>query len=57
MTREEFIEIGDKAKNQGYTAIKYSSMRGEGFNFTIMSESKDFFNNILMPKKVEPIIQ
>ena len=50
---QKSIEIGDIAKKQGYTAIKYKSMRGEGYNFVIISDLKEFINSILKPKKVE----
>jgi hypothetical protein len=49
------IAIGDEARTQGYNAILYESMRGEGTNFVIISKSKDFINSILQPKMVIPI--
>lgn len=42
--------IARKAKNEGYNAIKYKSVRGEGNNIAVL----DNFNELLVPKMVSP---
>ena len=48
---ESCREIGELARNQGYSVIIYQSYRGEGINYVVFNN----FDEILSPRIVTPI--
>ena len=52
-----FQEIGARAQAEGYNAVKFPSVRGEGYNYVIYSESADFMNQVMKPQMVMPAVK
>ena len=53
----KFQEIGIRAKTEGYNAVKFPSMRGEGYNYVIYSEDAGFMNQVMKPQMVMPAVK
>ena len=50
----KFQEIGSQAQTEGYNAVKFPSVRGEGSNYVIYSDDAAVINQIMKPQMVVP---
>ena len=53
----KFQEIGVKAQAEGYNAVKFPSVRGEGSNYVIYSTEKEFMKQVMKPQMVVPAVK
>ena len=53
----KFQEIGTRAQAEGYNAVKFPSVRGEGYNYVIYSKNADFMNQVMKPQMVMPAVK
>ena len=50
----KFQEIGAKAQQEGYNAVKFPSVRGAGNNYVLYSDDATFINSVMKPQMVMP---
>jgi hypothetical protein len=44
-------QIGDRAMADGYNAIRFPSLRGDGSNYAVLTD----FNTVLSPQMITPV--
>ena len=57
MKYAKFQAIGVQAKAEGYNAVKFPSVRGDGYNYVIYSKDAGFMNQVMQPPMVMPAVK